>query len=238
MTALFVAGTGTGVGKTVVTASIVKAMAKQGREIIAAKPFATGVASDDWRDDDIRLLGAALGDRAPKTEHASQRFLHPLCPLSAAEMESRTVDLDLAEKQIREMIAGKVPVLVEGVGGVAVPLTRRYLVSDFIKTLDLPVLLVARTDLGTINHTLLSVEHLRAKGCALHGLVFVRHKGDSPGLDEQTAPEVIAHFSGVPILGTIPWSPGLIASQTPRDAAEHLPWNCPAVTAILQSLEW
>ncbi len=160
---LFVTGTDTGIGKTVVSACLVR---RYGADYW--KPVQTGLTEDDDSQTVARLAGAA-----PVRIHAPRYALQaPLSPEAAAAHEGVSIaltDFDLPP--------GDAPIVVEGAGGVLVPLGGGALVVDLIARLGLPALLVARAALGTINHTLLSVEALRARGVAIAGVVMVGPSG-------------------------------------------------------------
>lgn len=237
MRGLFVTGTDTSVGKTIIAASLGLALRKRGLPTGMVKPFATGVHADaDWREDDAQLLRASTGNQQSLESISPLRFRHPLAPISAAQMESRSVDLDAARSAVKAVLKQYPFTVVEGVGGAAVPLTEAVLASDFAASLDLPVLVVSRTDLGTINHTLLTLEHLRSRGCRIYGLIFVRHCAGEASLAEKTGPAVAARLAEVPFFGVVPCVEKLLLAQTVEEAVAALPWNSDAIGAILNSL--
>lgn len=187
---LFISGTDTGVGKTVSSAALMLRYDPVIR-LKYFKPVQTGCPPDDDRLEVMRLTGLPE-DRFYPVERSYQA---PLSPHRAAELEGDEIRLqDLVEKTKRYMVEG--PLLVEGAGGLLVPLNRRETWIDFLKTTGLPVLLVARTGLGTINHTLLSVNMLRQNRIPVAGLLFV-------GEENQDNLRTIENFSGVPVTGRI-----------------------------------
>lgn len=232
---VFVTGTGTGVGKTIVSAMLIRALRQHGLEATALKPFATGICNtSSWQDDDAKLLAAAAG-----VDPQSVRVLmfeSPLAPHSAAELEGRTINPAEVLQLVRERLLQSSFTVVEGVGGAAVPIMDSYLVSDFARELALPVLIVARTDLGTINHTVLTIEHLRSHGCHILGVVFVRHRETNPDLAEITGPPLAAGIGQVVNFGVIPYCERLSSSGTASDALNCLPLGSPAVAEVIGSL--
>ena len=172
MRGLFVTATDTGVGKTVVAAAIVAALRARGERVAAFKPVVTGTdepADPDWPPDD-ELLAAAAGMRAEDV--APARFGPPVSPHLAAQLAGTPLD----PAALRAAFAGRAAqadvVIAEGVGGLHVPLTPDYLVRDLAVDLGLPLAVVARPGLGTINHTLLTVEAARAAGLHVAGVVM------------------------------------------------------------------
>jgi len=150
---IFVTGTDTGVGKTFVTAALVRALRKAGVCAGAVKPFATGDR------DDARVLRAAMEGELRLTEINPVFFRRPLAPMVAARLEGKRVPLRVRLPEKRYDL-----LLVEGVGGWLVPLTGRVTVGDWVARQGWPILIVARAGLGTINHTLLTVESARRRG--------------------------------------------------------------------------
>jgi dethiobiotin synthetase len=233
---VFVTGTGTSVGKTIVSASLVCALRAIGILVAASKPFATGVQPDTpWQDDDAKLLAAAAGIQNLSLV-SPNRFTAPLAPVTAAELENRAIDIGATAQAIRQTIQAHQFTVVEGVGGAAVPITSEYLVSDFARELQLPVLVVARSDLGTINHTLLTIEHLRNRGCDVLGIIFVRHNAGELSQAEATAPIVIQQFSKLPSFGMVPHVPALPGAATASEALELLPSQSAAIQALVGAL--
>lgn len=158
---IFVTGTDTGVGKTFVTAALVRALRKAGVRAGAVKPFATG------NREDARALRAAMDDELTLAEINPAFFRRPLAPMVAARLEGRTVPLRVRLPKRRFDL-----LLVEGIGGWLVPLTERVTVADWVKRQGWPVIIVARAGLGTVNHTLLTVEAARRRGVTILAVVL------------------------------------------------------------------
>jgi dethiobiotin synthetase len=195
---LVVTGTDTGIGKTVVAAGLVAALG--GRYW---KPVQAGL--DDGSDS---VTVVALAPGAPIHAEA-YRLETPCSPHQAAAIDGVTIDT--ARLALPE---GAAPLVVEGAGGVLVPLREDLLFADVMALWDLPVVLVARTALGTINHTLLSIEALRARGVTVAGVAFV---GDGNAESER----VIGAISGVARLGRLPWLAPLNADSLRAAMVAH-----------------
>jgi adenosylmethionine-8-amino-7-oxononanoate aminotransferase len=199
---LGVVGTDTGAGKTVVSAALVAALRARGMRVAGLKPVATGVEPGD-AGEDATLLARASGGEPRDTLLASFRL--PRSPLAAARAEQRAIDLDALLQAIRERAAGLDLLVVEGVGGLLVPLTERATVRDLMRRLDAPVVIAARAGLGTIGHCALTVEAARAGGLDICGVVLSDVDG---GTDTDFASENAAQIEaqcGVRVLGILPF---------------------------------
>jgi len=172
MRGLFVTGTDTGVGKTVVAAAVAAALSGRGERVAAFKPVVTGTDEppDPQWPADHELLASAAGITPEAV--APVRLGPATSPHLAAELEGRTIEPAALVAAARAAGGLAQALVVEGVGGLLVPLTLGYAVRDFALELALPVVIAARTGLGTINHTLLTVEAARAVGLAVAGIVL------------------------------------------------------------------
>ena len=205
MTTFFVTATGTGVGKTHVTVELIRALHGAGRRVRALKPVATGFDASRPEDSDSARLLEALG--RPLDEHGLDavtpwRFSAPLSPDMAAAREGRIVDwrrlLDLCRAPVGQPAAEVT--LIEGIGGVMVPLDERHTVLDWIAALDdTRVLLVAGSYLGTLSHTLTAAGMLAARGCRVEGIV-VDESVEQPVPPEDTAGTLRRFVSTVPVV--------------------------------------
>ncbi|MGZ4384704.1 MAG: dethiobiotin synthase [Gaiellaceae bacterium] len=185
----FITGTDTGVGKTVVTAGLAAALRAAGMDVALLKPVQSGAAAED-PEGDAGLLGA----------ECVYAFRAPLAPFVAARAEGRTVELEVILERARRLEAEHELLLVEGVGGLLVPLAEGLDVADLAAELALPLLVVARAGLGTVNHTLLTLEAARARRLPIAGVIF-NGPGDESS-DENV--EMIELWSGVRVLARIP----------------------------------
>jgi dethiobiotin synthetase len=167
---IFVAGTDTGVGKTLVACALLRALRKRGVDAVGFKPVVTGVENGRWEDADA--LHEACDACADPALIAPQRFQAPMSPVPAAKCENKRVDLGASRKAFASLRARHATVVVEGIGGLLVPLDEKTLQLDFIREAGFPVVLAARAGLGTINHTLLSAQALGQAGLKLAGVVL------------------------------------------------------------------
>lgn len=199
MRGLFVTGTGTEVGKTVVAAALARSLAAAGEPVAVFKPAVSGLG--EGGEPDHELLRRASGSGQTDEEIAPYRFAPPVSPHLAAEMAG--VEIEPSALVAAAEAAGSEGVLVcEGVGGFLVPLTPGYLVRDFARELGLPVVIAAPPGLGTINHTLLTVEAVRAAGLEAAGVVLTPWP-EEPSRMERSNRETIATLGEVGVL-TLP----------------------------------
>lgn len=211
--ALFVTGTDTNVGKTHVTCLIARQLISRGLSVAAYKPVCSGAvdtAADNHgvvsggppRWDDIDRLKAAIGGQWPDEVICPQRFLAAVAPPVAAKLEGKSVDFELA---INGAFAFKRAglLLIEGAGGWLSPLTDTKTVADLAVALKVPVLIVARAGLGTINHTLLTVEAVRSRGLTVAGVVLNQPVPANDDLSVQTNADEIEARSGVTVFGMV-----------------------------------
>ena len=201
MRGCFVTGTDTGVGKTVLAAAIVAALHARGVRVAAFKPVVTGIDEPEpGRPADHELLGAAAGT-APAAV-APLRFGPPVSPHLAAELAGTAIEPDRLIAAARTAGEGAEALVVEGVGGLLVPLTAEHTIRDFAAALGLPVVVAARPGLGTISHTLLTIEAGRAAGLDVRAVVLTPWP-DAPSVMERSNRDTIARMGGVEV-ATLP----------------------------------
>lgn len=218
MTILFVTGTDTDVGKTVVTAALAAAHRARGRTVAVVKPAQTGVSTEDPGDlDEVRRLAGAVdvveGIRLPE----------PLAPDRAAALAGVVLPT-LAEQvdHVRRAAATHDVVLVEGSGGVTVHLGESFTLLDLASAVrPAGCLVVARSGLGTLNHATLTVDAIRGRGLPVVGLVIGSWPAHPTRTDEYNRVD-LAHYTGVPVLGAIPEGAGRLAPEVFR--AEAVGW--------------
>jgi len=203
---LFITGTDTGVGKTLVACALARALRNRGIDVGVMKPVASGAVERDGRlvsEDALMLREAARVEDPP--DLVNPVLLGPaLAPTAAAARSGARVDLEQINAAFRQLSDAHEVVLVEGIGGLLVPLIRGYAVAELASRFRLPLLLVARTRLGTINHTLLTLEAARRRSLPVAGVVFNRTDRGPVGEDELTGPPEIAAETGVADLGVFP----------------------------------
>jgi dethiobiotin synthetase len=172
----FVTGTGTEVGKTVVAAVIARSLAAEGQNVAVFKPAVTGLSEPG--ETDHELLRRASGSAQSDEQIAPYRYDPPASPHLAAELAGDRIEPPRLLRAARRAEAGADVLVCEGVGGLMVPLAPGYLVRDFARELAMPVIVAAPPDLGTINHTLLTLEAARAAGLEVAGVVLTPWPGD------------------------------------------------------------
>ncbi|HEY7424230.1 MAG TPA: dethiobiotin synthase [Gemmataceae bacterium] len=200
MCGLFITATDTGAGKTFVTCGVARLWRREGRSFHVCKPVATG-AEGRWSED-TRLLAEAAGD-ADLAAVTPFTFAAPAAPPVAARLAGTSVKLEDLIAAVRRRAADGTTVLVEGVGGLLCPLTERETVADLVRELDLPLIVVARRSLGTLNHTLLTVEAARHCGLRVAGVV-VTETTPVQSVAEETNVEELRKRLDVPLLAVLP----------------------------------
>ena len=204
MAAYFVTSTGTDIGKTFVTAAIIRYMRESNQPVSALKPIVSGYDASVAETSDPAVLLAALGRpiSAEEVERiAPWRFRAPLAPDLAAAREGRSVDFDsVVEFSRAAVMSAKGPLFIEGVGGIMVPLDGRRTVLDWMAALDIPLLLVVGGYLGTISHTLTALDVLAQRKLTIAAIVVSESPRDTVALDDTVAS--IERFSnGVEVVG-------------------------------------
>jgi dethiobiotin synthetase len=227
--ALFVTATDTAVGKTIVASALAEAWRGSGRRVGVMKPLACG------GDFDTRLLMAASQSQDPIELVTPLQFSAPLAPNVAAPREGRTVELSLADAALEKLRRAHNLLIVEGLGGALAPLTDDVAAIDWAAKHGLPALVVARTDLGTLNHTLLTLEALAARNVPVLGVVLNRSHGGEVGLAEETNPETLRRLIRVPLWGPVPFVSEIVETDPIEDVAKRLPL-IPFAAEILAAL--
>lgn len=211
---LFVTGTDTDVGKTIVTGALAAAIRAEDLNVGVWKPVQSGALLGSGETDAERLLQySGIHERAEDV--ASFTFQAPLTPMLAAKQDGVDITLQEIITAGQPLIHRFESVLIEGAGGVAVPLTEDSLVVDLISELRIPALIVARSGLGTINHTLLTVSYLQQHGVPIIG--FILNDGDSNEMyndsSAATNAELIERYCGISFLGRFPHLTGEINTE-------------------------
>lgn len=194
---VFITGTDTGVGKTVITKLLTEFLANQGFNAAAQKWIQTGKVND--------LPSGAV-----------YKFTLPASPHLAAACEHKNVDPKKIQNAFRQLVKEHDFVVVEGIGGALVPYNQKDLVIDLAQKLKLPVIIVAQNKLGVINHTLLTIEALKKRNLKIIGIVFnhIEHgKTKAERLIQADNPRIIQKFGKVKVLGTLPCSSNFIGLQ-------------------------
>lgn len=203
---IFVTGTDTGVGKTIVSLLLMQHMYASGFNPFYLKPAQTGCADPYDKDSDAAFIYRHVPRLHGKDPAASviYCFRNPKAPFFAARDEEAEIDVNVISRAVRQKMAEHNPVIVEGAGGLMVPVNSSFMMIDLIELLDAVPLIVARAGLGTINHTLLSLELLGKRGIKAGGVVFIDQ--DDPPTGEamlRENMEAVEKFSGMAVCGVI-----------------------------------
>ena len=232
----FITGTDTGVGKTVIAGALILIIKHMGCRVCGMKPIETGcmksenvVQKAESRVKDTLLIpadGMFLKEIADMDDSIDVitpiRFEKPLAPFPASEIEGIPVDIDKIKKAFESLLKKYDMVVVEGIGGLLVPLKRDYFVLDLVKQFGLPIIIVSRPGLGTINHTLLTVNYAMKEGLNVAGIIMNYSQSPEKTLAEETNPKVIRQISPVPIIGIFPYLEDLGRSTIERAAVKNL----------------
>jgi dethiobiotin synthetase len=207
MQSILVTGTDTGVGKTLVAGGIAAALARRGVNVGVMKPFATGAIRVRGKlvSEDARFLQQASGVDDPLDLINPSCLRPPLAPSMAAQVAGTKIDLKTVESAWRRLKARHSPMIVEGVGGLLVQLITGWTVADLARSWKLPLVIVTRPSLGTLNHTKLTVLAARSYKLKILGLVINSAVAARRGLAERLNPAALAEETGLPILGEIPY---------------------------------
>ncbi len=200
---IFITGTDTDIGKTVITAGIAAVMQSLGYEMSVFKPFQSGAKEGNKRliSPDLEFVEHIDANIKRKTSYMLKA---PTAPSVAAELEGVVID---KQKVLQDFIDLKNTcdiVVTEGAGGLLVPVYGETLMSDIIKMLNLPVVIVAGANLGTINHTLLTVKTAQNLGLNVVGVIINKYPHKTKDEAIKSAPSLISKFSGVKLLGVVP----------------------------------
>lgn len=241
MAGLFITATDTEIGKTVITGAITAALKGRGMDVGVMKPVASGgVANEAGKlvAEDATFLMQAAG-----IEERERELVNPLClapaltPAVAAVLSGVTVDIQTFITSYQKLKEIHDFLIVEGVGGIVAPLWQNYIVADLMADFALPVIVVARPNLGTINHTVLTVEYGRSRGLHMAGIIINGWNQDEVGILETSNEEYIKELTGLPILGKFPYNdiisvPKRKTTGLAQLAEEHLQMD--AILKIIQ----
>jgi dethiobiotin synthetase len=229
MRGLLVTGTDTDVGKTLVAGAIAAWFAHQGHRVGVFKPMASGCVRrrEGLVSEDAEFLAHCANAASPLDLIAPQRYLEPLAPAVAAQRLKEPADWSIINRALQSIGHRSDVTMVEGIGGVEVPMDDRHTMLDVARWLNLPTVIVARASLGTINHTLLTVNALRGAGVRVAGVVINRYPAESATVAEETNPRSIEKWGRIPVLCLIP-----DVTMPPRPALH------PDIVAAVATVDW
>jgi dethiobiotin synthetase len=203
---LFITGTDTGVGKTLVTGGIAAVLRQQGLKVGVFKPIASGCRDDGILiSDDTEFLAMCANADYSLSVITPVTYKTPAAPITCVEVERRPIDYEEIAAAYTYLCENTDVVLVEGIGGAMVPIDEEHTVLDLAVEFNLPTVVVARPDLGTINHSLLTIEAVRNAGLPVAGLVVSGYNAFDADTAEETSPEVICGFSHTNLLSIVPF---------------------------------
>ena len=202
---IFITGTDTGIGKTAVSSVIALLLRQHGVNVGVMKPVTSGCSETDGRlvSDDAELLCWAAGTDSRDPDTAPYILRQPISPSMAAEQDGVRIDFHVIKEAYDRLAHKHDFVIVEGAGGLMVPLAGGLLIADLAAHLSLPLLVVTRPNLGTINHTLLTTFAARQMGLAVKGIV-INNYPSQPAQAEEYAPHLLGSLCGAPVLGVFP----------------------------------
>ena len=207
MQGYFITGTDTNVGKTVVTACLSTLFKSRGEDVGVMKPIETGVDPEcsSSANSDAKFLIEVTGVQDALEDVCPYRLKAPASPYQAARIEGKELDPEKLLERFRALQSKHSMMLVEGIGGLLVPITQRYNVTDLALQMDLPLIIVSRIQIGTLNHTLLTINAARQHGLKVAGVILNPvHEGELDTIEEEQG-SLIEEFSDTPILGTCPY---------------------------------
>jgi len=216
--AVFVTGTDTEIGKTVVAGGLALAFRERGVDVGVMKPAVTGCRTRRGKriSEDVDFLVKASGCEDDPALVSPYMLRDPLAPEVAAEREGVRIDVRKITGAFRKLAKKHEALIVEGAGGLYVPVKRNYLMIELIAALGVPILIVARPGLGTINHTLLSCKAARARGIGVAGII-INNYPTKASIAERTNPDVIRRYARAPLLGVVSHVPGVSVEECRLD---------------------
>ena len=232
---VFITGTDTGIGKTVVAGALAHCLFLEGRRVGVFKPIATGCrrSREGLVSEDAEFLAHCSNCENPLEQINPERYWEPLAPIVAAERAHREINWQNIQLGYENIVKTNDVVVVEGIGGVMVPICQDYLVVDLMRDMALPVIVVASSRLGTINHTLLTISTCRNNNLSVIGVVINNYVTDRATIAEEMNPRIIAEVGDIRVLTIIPYDKstcvekGVLGSQVMGaarlcDWADHL----------------
>jgi dethiobiotin synthetase len=204
----FITGTDTGVGKTVIAGALAMLLRQEGKRVAVFKPVATGCRRDlrlGLVSEDAEFLSHCADSDATLETINPVRFGGDLAPMAAAEHARKPIDWPAIDQSWERLRASADWIVVEGAGGLLVPIDQEHNMADLARRFDLPLVIVARPGLGTINHILLTLDAARTRGLSVAAVVINSYRPDSATLAEETNPDIIARLARIRIPLVVPF---------------------------------
>ncbi len=203
MRSYFITATDTGVGKTTMTAALAFALKSIGVSVGVMKPFATGTQQKTgYKSEDVAILANSIQTKDPEELINPYFFPVPASPYTAANKLKTIIDVDLVVDRFEKLQTMHDVMLVEGIGGILTPILKNYCVADLIKDMNLDTIVVTSSKIGTVNHTLMTLNAAQRYGLKIHGLII--NNIDPAGYDLDELADDLKNLSGVDVLCTIP----------------------------------
>jgi dethiobiotin synthetase len=224
MKSLFITGTDTDVGKTYVTAGLAVTLQKMGIDVGVMKPYAAGTPQKSgFKSEDVEILSQAAKVSDPENLMNPQFFKMAASPYTASKSLKVKVKVNSVLTSFKKLSKIHSMLLVEGMGGIMTPILKNYFVTDLIKEMKLPVVIVVRTKVGTINHTILTCKMCENYKIPIKGIII--NNFDSGGYQVKTLKRDLESLTGIPILGTIPFIKNLSDDSLYRNFKKNIDVN-------------
>ena len=203
MKSYFITGTDTDVGKTIITAGLARCLVDEGINLGVMKPFAAAdIQHSEFKSEDVEILSKAAKVNDPESLLNPQFFEIPASPYTASQNLGVEVDIEVVKSSYNKLLEKHEMMLVEGMGGILVPITKNYYVTHLIKEMNLDAILVTRTKIGAVNHALMSWKICQDFDIPLKGIII--NSFDSEGYPADELKRDLEDLTGVPVLGIIP----------------------------------
>jgi dethiobiotin synthetase len=233
---IFITGTDTGVGKTIAAAALARLLRERGVNVGVMKPVTSGCREKSGRlvSEDAELLAWGAGLAGVDADVAPYLLRQPIAPAEAASRDGVRIDFRIIGEAFARLASRYDFVIVEGVGGLMVPLVEGLLIADLINYLSLPLLIVTSPNLGTVNQTLLTCFAAKQLGITVRG-VIINNYPERPGIAEESAPTLIASLAGAPFLGIFHHQEGTDTREVVAGLAARLARE-PATRILLREI--
>lgn len=222
----FITATDTGVGKTIISSALILLIKSIGYNVCGMKPIETGCKKQNSNNILLPSDGLFLKSISNVNEKIELitpiRFKNPLAPLPASRIENKTIKIEEIHRAFLKLSSKYDVIIVEGIGGLLVPIKKDYFVLDLALELKLPIIIVTRPGLGTINHTLLTLRYALNEGLDVSGIVINYNEPPTNSIAERTNYNVLKQLCNVPIIGIFPHLKKINKDTLAKASKEHL----------------